>query len=55
MYGLTNTLFKKGFYNFYFLLFDKKKYSFSIEVREKKLLNERILRQEIELKNFIKY
>jgi hypothetical protein len=51
LYGLTNTLFKKGFYNFYFLLFDKKKYSFSIEVKEKKLLNERILRQEIELKN----
>jgi hypothetical protein len=53
LYGLTSTLFRKGFQNIYFLLFDRKKYSFSIEVRERKLLNERNLCQEIELKNFI--
>jgi hypothetical protein len=34
----------------YFLLFDRKEYSFSLEVKERKLLNERILVQEIELK-----
>jgi len=50
LYGLTNTIFKKGFQNIYFLLFNRKEYSFSIEVKEKRLLNERILLQEIELK-----
>ena len=33
MYGLTSTLFKKGFRNIYFLLFNRKEYSFSIEAR----------------------
>jgi hypothetical protein len=50
LYGLTNTVFRKGFQNIYFLLFNRKQYSFSIEVKEKKLLNERILLQEFELK-----
>jgi len=50
LYGLTNTIFKKGFKNIYFLLFNRKEYSFSIEVKEKRLLNERILLQELELK-----
>ena len=50
LYGLTNTLFKKGFKNIYFLLFNRKEYSFSIEVKEKKFLNERLLLQELNLK-----
>jgi hypothetical protein len=49
LYGLTNTLFKKGFKNIYFLLFDRKQYSFSIEVKERKILNERLLLQELNL------
>jgi hypothetical protein len=53
LYGLTNTIFKKGFQNIYFLLFNRKEYSFSIEVKEKRLLNERILSQEIELNKLI--
>ena len=50
LYGLTNTLFKKGFKNIYFLLFNRKEYSFSIEVKEKKILNEKLLLQELESK-----
>jgi uncharacterized membrane protein len=50
LYGLTSTLFKKGFKNIYFLLFNRKEYSFSIEVKEKKFLNERLLLQELNLK-----
>jgi len=53
LYGLTNTVFKKGYQNIYFLLFNRKEYSFSIEVKEKRLLNERILSQEIELNKLI--
>ena len=49
LYGLTNTLFKKGFKNIYFLLFNRKEYSF-IEVKEKKILNERLLLQELNFK-----
>jgi hypothetical protein len=50
LYGLTNTLFRKGFENIYFLLFNRKEYSFSIEVKEKKILNEKLLLQELKSK-----
>ncbi len=47
---------KKGFKNIYFLLFDRKQYSFSIEVKERKILNEMLLLQELNLNksNFLK-
>ncbi len=50
LYGLTNTIFRKGFENFYFFLFNRKEYSFSIEVKEKKILNEKLLLQELKSK-----
>ncbi len=52
LYCLTSTLFKKGFKNIYFVLFNRKEYSFSIEVKERKLLNERFIFQELKSKNF---
>jgi len=50
LYYFTNTMFKKGFKNFYFLLFDRKEYSFSIVKKEKKLLNHRLHQNVIEMK-----
>jgi len=41
LYGLTNTIFRKGFENFYFFLFNRKEYSFSIEAKKRRRLNER--------------
>ncbi len=43
-------MFKKGFKNFYFLLFDRKEYSFSIVKKEKKMLSQRLLQNMIEIK-----
>ncbi len=50
LYGLTNTVFKKGYQNIYFLLFNRKEYSFSIVKKEKQLLHERLHRQEMDSK-----
>jgi hypothetical protein len=50
LYYFTNPMFKKGFKNFYFLLFNRKEYSFSIVKKEKKLLNHRLHQNVIEMK-----
>ncbi len=50
LYSVSNTVFRKGFQNTFFLLFNRKEYSFSIVKKEKRLLNERIVLQEIELR-----
>ncbi len=50
LYYFTNPMFKKGFKNFYFLLFDRKEYSFSIVKKEKKMLSQRLLQNMIEIK-----
>jgi len=50
LYYFTNSMFKKGFKNFYFLLFDRKEYSFSIVKKEKKMLSQRLHQNVIEMK-----
>jgi len=50
LYYFTNTMFKKGFKNFYFLLFDRKEYSFSIVKKEKKMLSQRLHQNVIKMK-----
>ena len=54
LYFLTNPMFRKGYKNFYYFLFNRKEYSFSIVKKEKKLLNERLLQKEIALKKSTK-
>ena len=50
LYYFTNPMYKKGFKNFYFLLFDRKEYSFSIVKKEKKMLSQRLHQNVIEMK-----
>jgi len=54
LYFLTNPMFRKGYKNFYYFLFNRKKYSFSIVKKEKMLLNERLLQKEIKMKKLTK-